>query len=410
MPPTPETNRTATTDTLRQELVAWSGCRPQQIDIVRAPYRFCPVGAHVDHQDGEVTGFALDRGLTLAWIPTDTGEIRLRSHDAPGEVRVDLTQVPDPVPGAWGNYVRGAVRALARQHSLSRGIQGIVAGEMSPGGVSTSAALGVGCLLALERANDLEVTAETNVELDRAIENDYLGLRNGILDQSVILRARRGSLFHLDCRTGAAAWHDAPSTMPAPTFLAVYSGVSESLVTTGYNQRVAECREATEQLLRASSTPIPPNPRLRDVPRGTFETHGSLLPAPLRRRATHYFGEMARVHAAINAWTAGDLNAFGSVITETGESSIHHYECGSPELIRLFDLLRSQPGTYGARFSGAGFRGYCMAMVTPSSIPTIVETVTNAYLADFPHHRPLFHTHTCQWSDGAQPPPPTKAT
>ena len=123
---------------LRRELSREAHVPLSDVRVVRSPYRFCPLGAHVDHQDGIVTGFALDRALYLAFVPDDAGQVRLRSKDAEGVVEFPLSHVPDMVPGDWGNYPRGAVRALAKRHPLKRGIRGLVAGQMSPGGVSTS--------------------------------------------------------------------------------------------------------------------------------------------------------------------------------------------------------------------------------------------------------------------------------
>ncbi len=397
---------------LRSDVARLSGCTSSDVRVVRAPYRFCPIGAHLDHQDGEVTGFALDRALYMAFVPTLDDTVTLTSHDLPGEVCFRIDDVPDAVAGDWGNYARGAVRALSTHTALSssvslrRGVTGVVAGEMSPGGVSTSAALGVACLLALEHANDLDVTHDENVALDQAIENDYLGLKNGILDQSVVLHAKADSLLHLDCRTRAVSLHPKPLEMAPFALLAVFSGVEESLVSTGYNQRVDECRSAAAKLLTAADRKRPSTSVLRDVDPELFGDHFDALTENERRRAAHYFSEMQRVGDGLTAWDAGDLNRFGTIVTQTGLSSIENYECGSPELIRLYELLAAETGVYGARFSGAGFRGYCVALVDPAESAAIGERVREAYLREYPQHAPAVHAHACRWGGGAGLLPP----
>lgn len=386
---------------LREAVATDVGVPPAAVTVVRAPYRFCPFGAHVDHQDGAVTGWALDRALHLAFVPTDDGTVRLASDDDPEPVAFDVSRPPDPVPAGWGRYVAGAARVLGHDHPLRRGLHGRVAGEMTPGGVSTSAALGVAVLLALEHANDLAVDAVANVELDRRLENDVLGLRNGILDPSVILRARAGHLFHLDCRTGAAGWHPAPADAAPVCLVAVHSGVIESLAGTDYNRRVDECREAARRLLAAVDRPADDHTVLRDVPGDVFLSHADDLPVPLRRRAAHYFAEMARVDEGISAWRSGDWARLGGILSATGESSVTQYECGSPELIALFDLLRGLPGVYGARFAGAGFRGHAVALVDPARAAEIADEAVARTRARTPDLASRVHAHVLTAADGA---------
>jgi galactokinase/galacturonokinase len=173
-------------------------------------------------------------------------------------------------------------------------------------------------------------------------------------------------------------------------------------VDTGYNQRVLECQRAAAKVLQASGRRLPGLPRLRDISLPEFQAQSEKLPENERRRAEHYFGEMDRVRRGVAAWRAGRLDDLGRAVTETGESSIHNYECGSPELIALFELLAAESGVYGARFSGAGFRGYCMALVDPSRADAIVASVAGRYLERFPNYRPAFHAHLCRPSDGAR--------
>ena len=120
-------------------------------------------------------------------------EVRLSSLDFPGASRFSLDDVPGRQADDWGNFPRGAALGLARTRTAStRASSASTAGKLHGGGVSSSAAVGVAFLLAFEDVNGLRVSAEENIELDRRIENDYLGLRNGILDQAAILLSRRG--------------------------------------------------------------------------------------------------------------------------------------------------------------------------------------------------------------------------
>jgi galactokinase/galacturonokinase len=159
---------------------------------------------------------------------------------------------------------------------------------------------------------------------------------------------------------------------------------------------VAQCRAAAEQLLTLDGLPVPADVRLRHVPEPVYAAHARRLDAPLQRRARHFFGEMARVAAGVNAWEAGDLAGFGTLVSESGESSIRWYECGSPQLITLYETLRDTPGVYGTRFSGAGFRGNCIALIDPAVRETVAAAVHARYPAAHPDVAARYSIHFCR--------------
>ena len=142
-------------------------------------------------------------------------------------------------------------------------------------------------------------------------------------------------------------------------------------------------------------------PRLRDVPRALFDIHHSMLRVEPRRRAQHFFTEMDRVDRAVAAWEARDLRAFGAVISETGRSSIDNYECGAPELTCLYELFVADRDVLGARFSGAGFRGYAMALVAPANADAVGERILARYGETFRDRKKSAHVHICRPADGA---------
>jgi galactokinase/galacturonokinase len=373
---------------------------------VVSPYRICPLGAHVDHQLGRVTGMALDQAIVLVFAPAPDakpGTVRARSRNFPLETRFGLDAIPPKQSGDWGNYLRGAAAALKQQFGerFQRGMVGIIDGTMPVGGLSSSAAVGVAYLLALETVNGLTASAADNIHLNRFIENNYIGLNNGILDQTIILAAKRGRLLALDCQ--AEQWQVLDGPTPGSfQILVVHSGVEQSLVTTGYNQRVAECRDAACQLLAAAGQPDRADAVLRDVPEEVFHEHVAALPAASAKRATHFFTEQARVRESVAAWTQADLKSFGGLMTASGRSSIENYECGSPPLISLYELLISAPGVFGARFSGAGFRGNCIALIEPGRAEEIAAVVRAGYERRFPMEAKGFAAVVCGTDDGAR--------
>ncbi len=384
---------------LRDRLKQRTGCSDDDIRVVYAPLRISPLGAHVDHQDGLVTGMTLDRVILLAFVPRRDRRVCVESLNFPGYVEFMLDDVPPKSSRDWGNYVRGAALALQQRHVLHTGIDAVVGGSMPIGGLSSSAAVGVAYLLALETANALTVSAEENIQLDRYIENVYLGLKNGIMDQSMILMSERDTLTYLDCRSVAFEKIPIPHEKNGFDILVVYSGVEKSLGGTDYNNRVAECEEAAGLLLAWSGQTLPEQPRLRMVPEDVYAEFGARLPAPLDRRARHFFTEVARVREGTAAWRAGDVSAIGALMRESGASSVYNYESGCPQLVTLYNILCEAPGVYGARFSGAGFRGSCIGLSDPAYREEIRAFIDAQYPAAHPNAAEWYSVHFCK-SDG----------
>jgi galactokinase/galacturonokinase len=166
--------------------------------------------------------------------------------------------------------------------------------------------------------------------------------------------------------------------------------------------RVDECKSAAYALLAFEGMEYGKyeNARLRSVPRDVYDRHESKLPEPWRRRARHFYSELERVEEGAEAWRRGDIEAFGSLSFKSGESSIVNYETGSPELTRLYEILRVTDGVYGGRFSGAGFKGCCMALIDPSFKEHITQAVTDLYIKSFPALADTFSVHFCQSGDG----------
>lgn len=387
---------------LIQRLQSRSGARRADIKVVRAPLRVSPLGAHIDHQLGCVMGMAIDRSILLAFAPTNEGGVEVESLDFATPTRFQVESVPPYQKGDWGNYLRGAVLALRREHAITRGIVGVMDSDMPIGGLSSSAAVTIAYLLALEDANGLTISAEENIRLVTRTEHDYIGLNNGILDQTSILFSRRNHLTHIDCRSVRIERIPTSASPDLFALMAVYSGVDQALVGTSYNNRVAECQAAAHRLLAAAGQSNGALPRLREVPAEYFTLYGRELEEPLRRRATHFFSEMARVTEGETAWRSGDVVRFGALMTASGASSIDNYECGCPQLITLYQILCATPGVYGVRFSGAGFRGNCLALIDPNHQEAIASHLHRHYPVAHPEMADRYSIHFCQPADGAE--------
>ncbi|XP_047178850.1 galacturonokinase isoform X3 [Vigna umbellata] len=242
--------------------------------------------------------------------------------------------------------------------------------------------------MALEYANNLVISPTENIEYDRLIENEYLGLKNGIMDQSAILLSRHGCLMCMNCKTKDYKLVYQPKVLEykeseqpkATSILLALSGLKQALTNSpGYNKRVAECQEAAKFLLEASGD-YKTEPILSNVDPEIYEAHKHKLEPNLAKRAEHYFSENMRVMKGLEAWSLGKLKDFGMLITASGRSSIQNYECGCEPLIQLYEILLRAPGVLGARFSGAGFRGCCVAFVEADLATEAASFVRKEYL------------------------------
>ncbi len=388
---------------VRDRLTMLAECRDSDVRIVRSPLRVSPLGAHIDHQDGVVTGMALDRALHLAFVPRRDNRIRVESVNFPGRLAFSLDDIPPRVPRDWGNYARGAALALTRAYGIQMGMDAVVAGTMPIGGLSSSAAVGIAYLLALETVNGLSLEPKENIELDRYIENSYLGLKNGVLDPTMILLSDRDCLTYLDCRSMEIQKVPTSANPDSFEILVVYSGVKKALVGTDYNSRVSECQNAARLLLTwAGRSTTNGATRLRLVPVEVYAELAHRLPAPLDRRARHFFTEVERVREGVDAWRAGDIERLGELMRASGASSVYNYESGCLHLTTLYEILCDCPGVYGARFSGGGFRGSCVALSHPDYREAITAFIADRYPAAHPDIANRYSIHFCRSSEAAQ--------
>ena len=369
-----------------------------------SPYRVCPLGAHVDHQHGLVTGFAFDMGVDLWFEPTDDGIVRLKSETFEGEVEFDITQPTRVKEGNWGDYARGAKFALKKRFTLKKGIKGTIKGSLPIGGLSSSAAVLIAYVMAIAKANDIELSKMEVIKIASQAEREYIGLTNGILDQACITLGEKDSLLFLDTDTEQYRIIRKNPRMPEFELAIIFSGLTRSLVSSDYNLRVAECKTAAWNMMAYTGMPLKGLDKtyLRDIPKETFDLTKDKMPPRFARRAEHFYSEYKRVRKGVTAWETGNLQLFGQLSFQSCESSIKNYECGSEELIAIYNIMRQTEGIYGGRFSGAGFKGACIALVDPTKKDEIRQRITEEYLRMFPEYTDSFEIHFCKTDDGAR--------
>ena len=366
------------------------------------PYRLCPLGAHTDHNSGKILGLAIDKGIHIAYSAQENGAVELSSVQFEKRAGWFVGSVPETRVGDWADYLRGATAALKRRHPLNAGIRGVIDGGLPIGGLSSSAAVIIAFLTALCDVNNIELTDEELILTALSAENDYVGVSCGKLDQSCEVYSKKDRLLYLDIMDGSYELIEINPKMKPYKIAVLFSGVERTLAGSKYNMRVDECRSAAYALKAYAGMEYGKFSEtcLREVPREVFEKYGERLPEAWRRRALHWYTEVERVQKGALAWRNGDIDEFGRLCFESGKSSIYNWETGSPELKKLYEIMTETDGVYGGRFSGAGFKGCCMAFIDPSFEEKIKEKVEREYLNEFPALKGKYSFCICESADG----------
>jgi len=327
--------------------------------VADAPGRVNLLGEHTDYNDGFVLPVAITQRtrVTMEVIEGDTVEVHAREL---GEtVRFRLGEPPSD---HFASYVYGCLMLVKERGAQVPGLRIEVSSEVPMGvGLSSSAALEVATLRCLRTLLSLDLDDVVIAQLAQRAEIEYANVRCGIMDQMASSLAATDRALLIDTRS--LERRDVP--LPAGSAVLVLdSGVARTLAGSGYNQRRSECEAAAQALGIAS---------LREV---TSLQQLDVLPDVQKRRARHVYTENARVMSALDCQ---DARGFGQLMNESHASLRDDYEVSTGELNLLVDLLQAQPGVFGARLTGAGFGGACVALCEPARLLEVADAVLGKY-------------------------------
>lgn len=324
--------------------------------VAFAPGRVNLLGEHTDYNGGFVLPMPLRLGIAVAIGPgAEPGVARMASDHYD---EVETRPFDAPASGAWSDYVLGSIEAGASPALAAQGLDVLVVGNLPVGaGLSSSAAVEVATLRAVQA---LSVTPSDPVKTAltaRAVENDFVGMPCGIMDQFAVSVGRPGAALFLNTRTLES--HTAP--LPEGfSFLVISSGVSHKLTEDGYATRVAECAAAAEALGVESLSDL----TTRDLGRITA------IAPPLDRRARHIVTENQRVLEGYEALKRGDVERFGALMVASHASQRDDYAVSLPEIDALVGGALAA-GAIGARLTGGGFGGSIVALVANGRVPEL---------------------------------------
>jgi galactokinase len=360
---------------LAQEFVHLYGPGDHEVRSFFAPGRANLIGEHIDYNGGLVMPAAVTLGITATCRLRSDRLIRLHSSDDALAVQIYLDRPIEPDPArSWGNYPAGVLRELLLQGVDLRGTDVLFTTTLPQGaGLSSSAAMEVltaFSFLALAEvpASDLKAIAL----LCQKVENQFVGVNCGIMDQFAVALGKEDCALLLDCES--QDYRYVPVALGTHALVIMNTSRQRRLADSKYNERRAEC-DAVLQLLGADA----PRNGLVHASWSTVLSHVS--DPVLRRRARHVISEQVRVEQACHVLVAGDLAAFGRLLTESHASLRDNYEVTGPHLDVIVGAALQAPGCLGARMTGAGFGGCAIALVEQVEIPDFTSSVRSAYLA-----------------------------
>jgi galactokinase len=320
--------------------------------VVRTPGRVNLIGDHTDYNGGFVFPMTIDRAIWLAGRRRTDGVLRVWSVDYGEECSLSLQDPLQKGHPLWFEYIKGCVWALQEANHPLSGFDAVLTGDIPQGaGLSSSAALEVTTILAFAEAGGYELPKIDVAKLGQRAENQWVGMKCGIMDQAscALGEARRAMLF--DCRSLEHQFY----TLPADTVVAVMdTATRHALAGSAYNER----REQCETACRIMGVPL-----LRDATQEMLDEYANRMPEVVYRRVRHVLGENLRTWAAANALNQNAPDVFGKLMSESHFSLQYDYEVSCGELDVIAEIARTHPACLGARMTGGGFGGSAVALL-----------------------------------------------
>ena len=338
---------------------------------VRSPGRVNLIGEHTDYTYGHVLPMATDLHTRLDATPAEDVTVTSETVDDRRSFATDDRQREE----SWIDYVKGCYAVLSEEGYEPGGFDGELSSTLPMGsGLSSSASLELAVLAFLNDAYDLGLARERMAELGQRVENEFVGVSCGIMDQFAVALGREGCALHIDTDTLA---YD-PIAFPDDVRVVVYhTGVERELVDSAYNQR----RETVERALDALGA---------DSSQAVEEADLDELPALQRRRLGYVVRENARVLRSKDALSTGDVETVGSVLETSHGDIAANYEASCEELDYFVEAAMAH-GAYGARLTGAGWGGTAIALVDEGVANEFAQAVHDAYRERYPERDSHYH-------------------
>jgi galactokinase len=360
--------------------------------VFRAPGRVNLIGEHTDYNEGFVMPAAINYFTLVAIAPREDRTITVCSDHFPDTVQLNLDH-PTQSRRHWSDYPLGVAVKLEEAGHRLRGANLLIQSDVPIGsGLSSSAAIEVSTALALLDNAGLSIDRLELAKICQKAENEFVGIRSGLMDQFIACFGKKDAAVMLDCRSLESKALPLPENVK---LVACNTMVKHQLASSEYNARREEC----EQGVRILSKHLPDIKSLRDVSIADLERFGSGLPEVVYRRCRHVIAENDRVLRAATALRAGELSTFSKLMAQSHQSLRDDYEVSCRELDLMVEFANELGGCIGARMTGGGFGGATINLVISEAVEEFTAKVSERY-ADATNIQPEIYV--CSAADGAE--------
>jgi len=341
--------------------------------IVRSPGRVNLIGEHTDYNNGYVLPGAIDKAIYFAIRPRNDDECNLIAVDLNDFYKFNLNSIQHSKKG-WPNYLVGIVDQLIKTNFKIKGFDCAFGGDIPIGaGLSSSAAIGAGLAFALNHIFDFGIEKLALVKLAQKSENEFVGVKCGIMDQYINIFGKIQNVLRIDCRS--LEYEYFPFAFKDVSVVLFNSKVSHSLASSEYNRRRAECNQGVQ----AIKIFYPDIESLRDVSKEMLTDIKSKLDTVIYKRCKYVVEENDRVLKACDSLKKGDLKDFGALMYNSHDGLSKDYDVSCKELDYLVQITQRNSSVYGSRMMGGGFGGCTINIVEKDAVEQTCKSVCDSY-------------------------------
>ncbi|SFB01859.1 galactokinase [Lentibacillus halodurans] len=371
--------------------------RSEEPHVFFAPGRINLIGEHTDYNGGHVFPTSISFGTYALGKKRTDPHFRFYSMNFPevGVIECDLSDLRFNQVHDWANYPKGMIHQLIETgHSIESGADILYYGNIPNGaGLSSSASIEMATGVLLEHLFELNIDRIEMIRLGQKVENDYIGVNSGIMDQFAIGMGKRNHAILLNCQT--LNYDYAPIELGNHAIMIMNTNKQRTLAASKYNERRQQCEQALADLKTECSINS-----LGDLTNEQLEQHKHLISNHInRKRAKHAVTENKRTLTALSKLQSGDLKEFGQLMNASHQSLQHDYEVTGAELDTVVEAAWKQEGVIGSRMTGAGFGGCAIAIVQKNKIDDFKDNVGHIYKHRFGYAATFY---TAALGDGAK--------
>ncbi|WP_221390589.1 galactokinase [Dyadobacter sp. NIV53] len=345
--------------------------------IFRSPGRINLIGEHTDYNNGFVLPASVDKAVYFVISPREDNQVILHAADLDETYTFTLDDLSKPEQ-SWALYQIGVIEQIQKMGHVIGGFQTTFGGDVPVGaGMSSSAALECCLLFGLSEMFDLKLDKFTIVKMGQKVENEYVGVQSGIMDQFASVFGKEESVIRLDCRS--LEYEYFPFLMKDYLLVLCDTSVKHSLASSEYNTRRLECEKGVSILQKYH----PEIKSLRDASPELVAQHQDELGDVVYRRCKYMTEEILRVQEACDFLVQGDMENFGKEMYATHNGLQHEYEVSCDELDFLVEQTLDNSNVLGARMMGGGFGGCTINLVKIDAVEDFEKSMKTAYKEQF---------------------------